>query len=197
MHTSLIMVALLGPGELSETQTARTLKWQDSYSTARQMGRQQGKPLAVFIGKGPTGWKKVAEEGDLSKKAKQLLAESYICLYVDRTRAGGEQLAESFEVPSGPGLVLSSRDGKGQVFFHAGPLTDRDVETRLAKYTGAEAITRTEMLVEPRVSFAYDPTSSGSAATGGYPAMQQYASPSFNSSGFGGGFGGGRSGGGC
>ena len=93
MHTSLIMVALLGPGELAETPTARTLKWQDSYSTARQMGRQERKPLAVFIGNGPTGWKKVVDEGNLSEKATRVLTEGYICLYVDRTRDGGESLA--------------------------------------------------------------------------------------------------------
>jgi hypothetical protein len=188
MHTSLIMVALLGTGELSETQATPALKWQDSYNTARQMGRQQRKPLAVFIGNGSTGWKKVAQEGKLSEKAKQLLAKSYICLYVDRTQPGGERLAETFEVPSGPALVLSSRDGNSQVFFHTGKLTAQDVETRLAKYTGAATITRTEMLVDPRISYAYDPA----------PATQQYASPSFGNSGFGGfgGFGGGGSGGG-
>ena len=76
MHTSLMLVALMGPGELPETQTARSLKWQDGYDTARQMGRQQNKPLAVVIGNGPTGWKKVAEQGNLSAKAKQLLAEN-------------------------------------------------------------------------------------------------------------------------
>lgn len=192
MHTSLMLVALLGPGELPETQTARSLKWQDGYDTARQMGRQQNKPLAVVIGNGPTGWKKVAEQGNLSAKAKQLLAENYICLYVDRTQPGGERLAESFEVPSGPGLVLSSRAGNSQVFFHAGKLTAGDLETRLAKYTGEATITRTEMLVDSRVSFAYSPTPPGAYAA---PAMQQYASPSFGGN-FGG-FSGGRSGGGC
>jgi len=171
MHTSLMLVALLGPGELPETQTTSASKWQDSYNTARQMGRQQRKPLAVFIGNGPTGWKKIAEEGDLSAKAKQLLAESYICLYVDRTQPGGERLAESFEVPSGPGLVLSSRDGNSQVFFHAGQLTAGDAETRLAKYTGAATITRTEMLVDPRVSTGSRFMQGSPAAAPGPPAQ--------------------------
>ncbi len=197
MHTSLIMVALLGPGEITGTSTVQTLKWQDSYSTARQMGRQQGKPLAVFIGNGPTGWKKVVEEDKLSVKATRVLTEGYICLYVDRTQPGGERLAESFDVPSGPGLVLSSRDGEGQAFFHAGKLTVGNVEERLVKYSGMRAITRTEMLVDPRVSYAYDPTSSSPPSTGyTAPPMQNYASPSYSGSNFGGysgGFGGGRS----
>ena len=196
MHTSLIMVALLGPGELAETPVVQTLKWQDSYSTARQMGRQQRKPLAVFIGNGPTGWKKVVEEGTLSQKATRVLTEGYICLYVDRKQPGGEQLAQSFDVPSGSGLVLSTRDGEGQAFFHAGKLTTVNLEERLGKYTSAQAITRTEMLIEPRVSFSYNPTSSSPPSSSNYaPPMQNYASPSFSGSNFGG-FGGGGGGGG-
>jgi hypothetical protein len=171
------------------------LTWQDSYSTARQMGGRQDKPLAVFIGNGPAGWKEVAEEGDLSEKASRLLAQGYICLYVDRTQPGGVDLAESFGVPSGTGLVVSSRDGKGQAFFHSGKLTAADLETRLAKYS-EQIVTRTEQLVDPRVSFSYDPTSSGAYNA---PPTQPYASPSFGGSGIGsfGGFGGARAGGNC
>lgn len=189
MHTSLILVALLGPADTLGTQK-QTSTWQDSYSTARQMGRQQDKPLAVFVGNGPAGWKKVAEEGALSEKANRLLSQGYICLYVDRTQPRGERLAESFGVPSGPGLVVSSRDGKGQAFFHAGKLTAPDLETRLAKYA-AQVVTRTEQLVEPRVSFSYDPASSGAYNA---PPSQPYASPSFG--GFGS-FGGAPAGGNC
>ena len=196
MHTSLILVALLGPAETLGNQQ-QTLTWQDSYSTARQMGRRERKPLAVFIGTGSTGWKKVAEAGQLSEKAKKVLEEGYICLYVDRTQPGGDRMAESFEVPSGPGLVLSSRDGEGQAFFHHGRLSADNLEARLAKYVGAEAITHTEMLVDQRISFAYNPKSSGSPAQSYYnaPPMQTYANPSFG--GYSGGFGGGRTSGNC
>jgi hypothetical protein len=191
MHTSLILVALLGPAETLETQK-QTLTWQDDYGTARQMGRRHDKPLAVFIGNGPAGWKKVADEGDLSGKAKRLLAQGYICLYVDRTRPGGKRLAESFEAASGPALVVSSRDGKGQVFSHTGKLTAGDLETRLAKYAGDEVISRTESLGDSRVSFCYDPTPSGVSNA---PLSQPYVAP-FGGSGFGG-FGGASAGGNC
>ena len=206
MHTSLFLVALLVPSA-APAKASQSLKWQDSYGIAREMGRQHSKPLAVFIGNGPTGWKKVVEEGNLSEKAKRVLAEGYVCLYVDRTKPGGEQLASSFEIPSGPGLVLSSRDGEGQAFFHAGKLAGGDIDARLAKYTSAEAITRTEMLVDSRTSYAYDPTTSGSPAprASNAPQMQHYPRPSFGGSTFGGhgggifrgGFGGGRGSAGC
>ena len=188
MHTSLILVALLGPAETHETQT-QTVTWQDSYDTARQMGRLQGKPLAVFIGDGPVGWKKVATEGGLSSQANRLLAQGYVCLYVDRTRPGGQHLAESFEVPSGPALVVSSRDGEGQVFFHPGKLTAGDLETRLAKYAGDELIRRTESLADSRLSFSYDPTPSGVSNA---PLTQPYVAPFVGS-----GFGGASAGGNC
>ena len=184
MHTSLILVALLMPTEVLETQK-QTLTWQDSYSTARQLGRQQDKPLAVFVGKGPTGWKKVAEEGALSEKASRLLSRNYICLYVDRTQPGGKVLAESFDVSSGPGLVVSSRDGQSQAFFHVGRLTADDLESRLAKYS-AHVVTRTEQLIDTRVSFAYQPTSSGAynaRPTESYtPASYGNSSPSYGGS---------------
>ena len=206
MHTSLILVALLGPAETLGTQK-QTSTWQDSYSTARQMGRQERKPLAVFIGTGSTGWKKVAEAGHLSDKAKQVLTEGYICLYVDRTQPGGDRMAESFDVPSGPGLVLSSRDGESQAFFHHGRLRADNLEARLAKYAGAETIIRTEMLVDQRLSFAYDPISSSRPSTSysNAPMMQTYSSPSYSSpsyaspsyGGYSGGFSGARTSGNC
>src|SRR5690242_14393065 len=137
MHTSLVMFALMAP---AHTPAITTPEWQDSYSTARQMGRQEGKPLAVFIGNGPNGWKRIAEQGDLSAEAKRILSDGYVCLYIDRTQPGGEQWAETFEIPSGRGLVLSSRNGEGQAFFHAGKLSAADLDERLAKYARAESV---------------------------------------------------------
>jgi len=188
MHTSLIVFALLGPGENLTTSASRTPTWQDSYGAAREAGRQEGKPLAVFIGSGPTGWKKVVRENNLSDNALQVLMEGYVCLYVDRTQPGSSRLAESFEVPDGPGLVLSSRDGEGQAFYHAGRLRSGDLEERLVKYSGVEKITYTETIVDPRVSFAYNPTppSRPASAPPIAPAMHAYPSQGFGGSPFGG-----------
>jgi len=153
MHTSLILVALMGPGEMLETPASPTPTWQDSYSEARQLGRQLQKPLAVFIGSGSKGWQNVIEEGKLSSRAQKLLAEKYVCVYVDRTKATGGRLARQFDVPEGSGLILSTQDGEGQAFFHAGQLSTRTLSARLSRHAGGRAVTRTERLAEMTVSY--------------------------------------------
>src|SRR3954470_7725649 len=105
MYTSLLLIALAGPGESTKAADP-TPTWQASYGVACKIGKQQDKPLAVFIGDGPAGWKKVVEGGELSEQARKILADGYVCVYVDRTKPNGSRLAEQFDVPSGPGLVV-------------------------------------------------------------------------------------------
>ena len=126
MHTSLFLVALMVPNAAPAVQDAKAapaLTWQDSYRTACKAGREQSKPLAVFIGSGPMGWKNFIEEGSLSEQTQKSLAKGYICVYIDRDLPAGKRLAEQFGAASDSGLVFSTRDGESQAFFHAGKLS--------------------------------------------------------------------------
>src|SRR5262245_43128176 len=123
MHTSLLLLALTGPGAAPHIAAPDTPRWQDSYSSARKVGREQGKPLAVFIASGSAGWENVTDDGKPSRRSRQLLAEHFVCLHVNSATPEGQRLAEAFNIPSGPGLVVSTRSGDGQAFRHQGTLS--------------------------------------------------------------------------
>jgi hypothetical protein len=198
MYASLLVFALAAP---HAAPTPASPKWEDSYYAARTLGREQDKPLAVFIGSGPMGWKKFIDEGSLSEKARRTLADDYVCVYIDRDRAAGQQLAEQFDLPEGSGLVFSTRDGKGQAFFHAGKMSAAEFETRVSKYAATAVVSTTETLTDSRASFSYAPAAIAPAVPApAVPApamMGQYPGNFGSFGGFGGGFGGASAGGGC
>jgi hypothetical protein len=208
MHTSLLMLALAGPAAAPAPVLLGGPNWQESYRTAREVGREQGKPLAVFIASGPGGWEKLTDDGKPTRRARQLLAEGFVCLYVDRTTPEGRRLADAFEVPSGNSLVLSTRDGEGQAFAYRGTMSRAELEETLRKYSNGKVVRQTETLDRARYSYLGYPDSSmrpaaapgpqattpsyGTATPAGYSPPTMYAPMSFG--GFRGGFSGG---GGC
>ena len=92
MYTSVVLVAL--SGSVVASYAAQDLAWQTDYAQARKMGETQRKPLAVFIGSGATGYDKVCRDGKLSAEVQKLLADNYICVYVDASTPAGEKLVK-------------------------------------------------------------------------------------------------------
>jgi hypothetical protein len=199
MYASLFVLALTVPGAAPTTDATDSVKWQDSYQTARAAGREQDKPLAVFIGSGSMGWKNFIDEGSLSEKAQKSLGNDYVCVYVDRDQPAGNRLAEQFGVSTGSGLVFSTRDGTGQAFFHAGKIGAAEFQTRMTKYAGTAVVSTTETLTDSRASFSYDPATAGSSMMRGTmtapPVMRSYPSNFGSIGGYSGGSIGGYSGG--
>jgi hypothetical protein len=183
MYTSILLVAMLGPGAASDRSTPESLSWQESYTGARRVGRQQGKPLAVFIGAGRDGFKQVCKGQALPAEARDVLAANYVCVYLDTLTAPGRRLAEAFEIADGPGLVLSTPNGKDQAFRHSGTLTAARLESRLRKHAGRDASAGDQMKDgQVPVSYSYAPVYR-SVPTVAYPASiygtPQYISPSY------------------
>ena len=87
--------------------------WRTDYYTALNQVTEQGKPLAVFVGWGKEGWNQICSDGDLGKEAKHLLAENYVCVYVDSKRPDGKRLAEDFDISDGLGLAQLQRWVRG------------------------------------------------------------------------------------
>lgn len=215
MHTSLVLVALMGPGAApTVTAAPEAPSWQASYEAARAAGRERGKPLVIFIGSGPAGWQKLTEEGGLTRRSRQLLTEGYVCVYVDQASADGRKLAKAFEVSSGTGLVISSRDADSQAFSYRGTMSQGELEETLQKYTSVSAVHQTETLNRARYSSLTYPDASMRPATAYQPVVSQTApatvnyglapatyaapmtyAPPMSFGGFGGGFSGGGSGG--
>lgn len=154
MHTSLLLVALMGPGAAPTASEAPS--WQTSYSAALAEGREQGKPVAVFVGRGPAGWQKVGADG-LSAEARKALAANYVCVYVDATQPKGQKLATAFEIGTGTGLVLSTKDGENQAFSHDGSMSNAELERSLNRHATGAAVSRTEHLASTRVAYSLTP----------------------------------------
>jgi hypothetical protein len=100
------------------------VSFQNSYLEARQLSRHRAKPIAVLVGSGSEGWEKVSKDGTVDHSVRRLLSENYVCVYIDRTDDSGKRLASEFEMPEGPGIIISNRDGEKQAFRHHGTLTN-------------------------------------------------------------------------
>src|SRR5262245_16150959 len=116
MYTSVSLVALSG---FLLVSPAEGPTWTRDYNAARKVGRQEQKPLAVFVGSGQAGYQKVSRTGRLTKQAQSLLAKGYVCVYVDVRTSAGKRLARDLGIKK-MGIVLSDRTGNLQAFRHEG-----------------------------------------------------------------------------
>jgi hypothetical protein len=175
MYTSVAWFAL--SGFLAFSAIPEQPGWVREYRKARQLGKKEEKPLAVFIGSGKAGWEQVSKAGRLAPDVKRLLNDHYVCVYVNTDEEAGKRLAVAFEIPDGLGVVISSRSGDLQAFRHEGDLTDEALASYLGRFANPQQeVTVTETNPPPRVSY-YQPVQPY------YPPMGGFA-PSF------GGFGG-------
>lgn len=119
-----------------------TPSWQTSYSQAQEIGAAQKKPLAVVFGSGSNGWTKIAREATPGEEVSKLLAEKYVCVYVDTTTPAGKKLAQDFAVTQATGLILSDRAGSLQAFWHQGDLPSQSLASYLRKYSDPQVVVR-------------------------------------------------------
>ena len=131
MFASLAVFALSGIMPVSSVAGEPT--WIKDYSLARQHGATANKPVLVVVGSGSRGWDKVSQQGGLSKAVQQVLAESYVCVYLDMQEQKGKALADVFEV-HGRGMIISTRDASSQAFRHEGTLKNDELEWYLKRY---------------------------------------------------------------
>ena len=142
MYTSMMLVALMGPGA-AQVKTPEPLSWQENYTAARKMGQEQNKPLAVVVGSGAKGWEKLSKD-KLTPKVQKLFSQGYVCVYIDADTPKGKRLAKAFSLSQG--LVISTRDGEDQAFRHSGQIGRSDLETSLKRYSTDFVSATTETL---------------------------------------------------
>jgi hypothetical protein len=172
MYTSLVWIALTGTAD----GTAAKLQWQTDYSAAQKKGVEEKKPLAVVIGRGPSGWEAVSRDGKIDPAAAEVLQGNYVCVYVDASTERGQKLADAFEMKSG--LIISDRTGDKQAFRHEGTLGNGDLTTVLRRYAAEDhVVTRTETHGQTQFRNYYDP-----APANGTAAPRYYYAPSFGGS---------------
>jgi len=191
MCTSIVLVALTG--SLVASSGYDSLTWQKDYAEARKMGQTEKKPLAVFIGNGVGGQEKVCKDGKLSPEVEKMLADSYICVYVDASTPEGQNLASAFAITKGMGLVLSDRTGEMQAFSHEGDLSATDMNRWVKQFADPGVTVRTTMSNTSSQMSMYPPNGS----MGTYAGNVIYGSQGYFSGGviYGGGCPGGNCGG--
>jgi hypothetical protein len=176
MYTSVALAALMA--SVAGTSLPASPRWHRDYGLARAEARREGKPLAVFVGSGFQGYTRPSREGRLSPPIQRVLADSYVCVYVDTTNHSGRGLADELEISQGRGLVISDRTGRMQAFSHDGDLTESDLTRYLHRFADPNLVVRTTVTnPEERASYYLPPP----------PPAPVFFTPAF------GGFGGGRS----
>ena len=170
MIGSTILVALT---TLLASPGTESLVWQKDYATALQRGKETGKPLAVFVGKGANGWQSMAKEGKIDAKSEEVLAQKYVCVYIDVSAEAEKRVAESFDLHSSPGLVISSPGGAVQAFRHEGELQQADLQQKLDRFSDPKlVVVTTEGAKVDRTSLYppnyYQPTYQGGPGQMGY-----------------------------
>jgi hypothetical protein len=169
MYTSVLLVALSSVAAPSDRDS---LTWQNDYAAARRQGESAGKPLAVFIGSGKSGWEKVCRD-DVSGECKEMLASKYVPCYIDVSTDEGRRLAPLFKV-SGPSLVISDRTGELVAYRHEGDLSGGELSRTLERYADpSRVVTTTEGNGSSRTSY-YGPgdgTTQSYYGPTGYPQI--------------------------
>lgn len=161
MNTAFVLAAL-SSFVLGAAPTTPT--WNGSYVQAREQAAGK-KPLAVVFGSGQDGWTKLVH----SEESKKLLAEQYVCVYVDTTSDSGKSLARTFAINTPSGVVLSDRSGALQAYWHDGDLADPSLVRSLRKFGDPQVVVNsTEQ--EGRISnYPAAPVSRPSCPTGNCP----------------------------
>src|SRR5260370_19537865 len=124
MFTSVLLFALTGLLPLNSNQEP---VWLDDYALGCKQCEKAGKPLALFVGSGSAGWQHLSRDGQLSQETAEILANKYVCVYVDANRSEGREMATALEMPNHLGMVISDATGHYQAFRHEGDLRNQDL----------------------------------------------------------------------
>ena len=148
MHTSIrfLTVATFLMG-LGASASAQEVPWQTSYQQGRQKSQDVRRPLAVLIGDGSTGFNQITSEGSLSPDIRKILADHYVCVYLDTQKKENQAILSALTIQTGHGLVLSDASAEVQAFFHDGQLSTTELKRQLQRYSDpSEKITKTAYL---------------------------------------------------
>src|SRR5207248_948969 len=104
-----------------------------------------GRPMAVFLAPSKKGPEKLITEGRLDPEVEKLLGAHYVCVFLDTTKRANQDLADTFDLADGQGIVISDRSGSKQAFRQEGRLPNRDLERSLRRYADPDRVVmRTE-----------------------------------------------------
>src|SRR5262245_8008408 len=137
MFTSVLVLALTGPMGINPNQEPI---WLDDYGSGCKQCEKVGKPLILFVGSGAQGWKSLSRDGQIGQETSEILAQKYVCVYIDTNRKEGRELAMALEIPNHLGIVISDSTGHYQAFRHEGDLRNQDLNRYLRRYSDPQRV---------------------------------------------------------
>jgi hypothetical protein len=150
MNTALVSLALAG--------ILNAPSWQTSYVDAQRDAVALKKPIAVVFAPGPNAWSKVIQEPRPAAEVTKLLTDQYVCVMVDTQSDEGKRLAQTFQITTDRGLVISDRTGSLQAFWHQGELSNESMTRYLTKFADPTVVvTGTETLAPARPTVYQQP----------------------------------------
>lgn len=152
MHAAITFVALWGA---VAPQLKIAMTWENDYRQARAAGIRDHKPLAVFVGRGAEGWKKLLSDGSLSQEARNALARHYVPVYLDQHTDVGKYMAEAFQLAGNGGIIISDRTGGVIAFRHEGELTSTDLARHLNRFADPSFVVSTTEGAKPTAQPVY------------------------------------------
>ncbi len=168
---SLLIAVLAAWSSISPQILQSSVKWQEDYQQARELGARLQKPLAVFVGSGAEGWKQVIHEHSLNAEVRQVLSNQFVPVYVNAETESGKKLVEAFDVTDKRGLVISDRTGGVMAFHHDGELELADLSKQLNRLSNPEhvvIVTETNNPAAPVYSPRRGPLRAAAAAIRSY-----------------------------
>lgn len=123
--------------------------WESSYTQAQEQATTQQKPLVIMFGPGGNGWTKTVRTDGSTPQVQKLLAEHYVCVYLDTDTAYGQRLAQTFQIQGGVGMVIGDRRGTTQAFWHQGELSQENMTHYLTKYADPSLVVNQTETVRP------------------------------------------------
>jgi hypothetical protein len=141
MYSSLTIIALGTWLSLASESIEPT--WMNSYTEGLREAKSLERPLVVVIGAGRQGWHQVSTDGELDAVVQRILARQYVCVYLDTEKRADRRLAAAFEIPKGPGIVISAASGTLQAFRHHGELENSELAEYLRRYADPDITVET------------------------------------------------------
>jgi hypothetical protein len=141
MYSSLTVIAL--GTWLTLASESIEPKWMSSYTEALREAKNLERPLVVVIGAGRQGWHQVSTDGELDAAVQRILARQYVCVYLDTEKKTDRRLAAAFEIPKGPGIVISAASGTIQAFRHHGEIDNNELAEYLRRYADPDITVET------------------------------------------------------
>src|SRR5262245_16746251 len=133
MYVSAVLLALALTAPSESPQPV----WQTDYAKSLQIAKESSKPIAVVIGSGQDGWKSICTNGSFGDGVTKILADNYVCTYVDASDARNHKLVQDFETRQYPTLIISDRGGALQMHRQVGAMDSTQLQGTLQRMVNA------------------------------------------------------------